>query len=79
MGWELPAQHLPLDGPCRKEWLAQDTRAPEIVIFSQTPTTCFSLQIWGKWLWSPFSGSQNPEVLNAGRTRQQNMTADLQA
>lgn len=37
MGWgqELHAQHLTLDWLCRKGWLAQDTRATAIVIFSR--------------------------------------------
>lgn len=47
--------------------------------FFWIPTACFSLQILGKRLQPLFSGSQNPEVLNAAKTRQQKMTADLQA
>lgn len=82
MGWgqEPHAEYLALDKLCKKGWFLPRTQGLlQLYFFSGYKRYSFLCGYREKWLWPLFSDSQNPEVLNAGKARQQKTTADLQA
>lgn len=73
------AECLALDRLCRKGCFAQDTRAIAILFVLGTSCVLFFADVGENGFSHHSVGSQNPEVLNAAKTRQQKTTADLQA